>query len=292
MSDDQTRTKGEYFVALFDVLGFESQLARLKLEGMLQKYEELITIVNAKNDEHSRYRKGNFHGAFWLKIEGEDGVHPIVLHEIAGAYASDSIIVWANRRLLGIPARIVTESEGMTFQSPYVYSDPFLDVCSEIMCHAIEIGLPLRGGISTGAAVLERDSNIYLGEPIIDAARIEHKHNFIGVSFHKNYDALAKFEKYSLAYNKDFKDDPKGLLSGNVLDWPRYWRSTRGSDIARAIERIDNADHYSQYYKNTLRFVQYSIDNEKPLLPADVNMVFPNIQASELGLPMRLGKNG
>ena len=173
MQNEVSRAENEYFVALFDVLGFESQFANLQLKDMLKKYEELISIVNRKNEEHERYKKGKSHGAFWLKMEDEDSMHPIVIHEIGGAYASDSIIVWANRRLLGMPIRVDTEKEGITLQSPNVFADSFLEVCSEIMCHAIEIGLPLRGGISTGNAILEQANGIYLGQPIIDAARIE-----------------------------------------------------------------------------------------------------------------------
>lgn len=292
MQEQEERTENEYFVALFDVLGFESQFKSLQLADMLKKYEELISIVNLKNEEHKKYKEGKFHGAFWLKMEDEDGVQPIVIHEIGGTYASDSIIVWANRRLLGVPIRVDTEQDEITLQSPNVFADSFLEVCSEIMCHAVEIGLPLRGGISTGNAVLEQNNSIYLGQPIIDAARIERKHNFIGTSFHANYDGQSKQRRYAIEYGKHLKEDSGHLLSGMVIDWPRHWRETRSTSAIDAVNKLNVDKNFSHYYENTVEFIRHSNNNQEQLIASDPNIIFPGIHAKQLGLPVRLGKNG
>lgn len=272
--------KKEHFVALFDVLGFKSLLDDLKLDGMLKKYEQLIDIVDSKNTEQDGYENGNFHGAFWIASKKDLKGYPpaVVINEIRGAYASDSIMVWGNNYLLGIPVRF-----GKEFISPPVFCDPFLDVCNEIMCRAIEIGLPLRGGISSGMSVMDKTRGIYLGKPIVDAAIIEGQHNFIGTSFHDDFSGLCRGDKYFINYKQHFKKEKKFVS----LNWVRHWQETRNNDLGNAICLLDKDNNFSHYYKNTIEFSDFCNKSKSEAEEISNQIIFPGIHAKQLGLPIR-----
>ncbi|MGH8556125.1 MAG: hypothetical protein ACRESZ_01425 [Methylococcales bacterium] len=56
-----------FVVYLFDVLGFESRFNALRLDGMLDKYVQLVQTVDKRNDETELwFGKMNFsEGAYW-----------------------------------------------------------------------------------------------------------------------------------------------------------------------------------------------------------------------------------
>ncbi|HIP11584.1 MAG TPA: hypothetical protein EYG73_02585 [Arcobacter sp.] len=277
--------KKEHFVALFDVLGFKSRLDDLKLEGMLEKYEKLINIVDSKNTEQDGYEDGEFHGAFFIMSKRELKGYPpaLVINEIRGAYASDSIVVWGNSYLLGTPVRL-----GAKFISPPVFCDPFLDVCNEIMCHAIEIGLPLRGGISSGMSVMDKVRSIYLGQPIVDAAIIEGKHNFIGASFDDNFSGLSRSDKYFINFKKHLKKDKNGKEQKLVsLDWVRHWQQTRDNDLHKIISSLNTDSNFSHYYENTVDLIKSSAKRELKMEEISNQIIFPGIHFKQLWLPVR-----
>jgi len=63
---------------------------------------------------------------------------------------------------------------------------------------SIEIGLPLRGAFSMGEAVLHLDRGVFLGQPIIDTARLEHTQLCIGASFAFKTELSKTFHLFSL----------------------------------------------------------------------------------------------
>ena len=86
---------------------------------------------------------------------------------LGNTYFSDSILFWTNYSEMSLPG--------------------FTHLISETICYGIEHKLPLRGTISVGDAILDRDSGKYLGEPIIEAARTERLQKWIGVSFGSSF---------------------------------------------------------------------------------------------------------
>lgn len=250
----------EYMVGLFDILGFESRLNNLGLSGMLEKYELLIDVANSNNAKHDRIKEMKMHGAFWT-MDGEAKAKPFISYEIRAAYASDSILVWAKRALGG--AGMIKDGK---LCHPPVPCDDFLYVCNELICRSLEIGLPLRGAVSMGEAYINEERNIYLGSPLVDVARLEKRQVFIGaspcVSFLKQ-PVLSPFLLPYKSHLKPLKNNEKELTFGTVLDWPRYWRATRKTDVAEIVRQLNTDSDFSPYYENTLKLIDFSNSNQE-----------------------------
>lgn len=249
----------EYFVAFFDVLGFEDKLSSpaLGLDWLLDKYEKLIAVVLKNNEIHAQLKEKRLHGGFWAA----DG-QVVISYEIRGAYASDSIIIWAQRELGGAGA---FDFEKMQHVRPPVPCDSFLNVCNEIMCQSIEIGLPLRGALSMGTAYIDEGRNIFLGMPFVETARLEKGQDFIGVSPCKSFNEQPIPPHFVLPYRSHLKKMATELTGGSVLDWPRHWRDTRNTDAHETISTLFKEAGGSYLpnsviakYENTQRLISFS----------------------------------
>lgn len=80
------------------------------------------------------------------------------------------------------------------FQPSYLYI--FFAVMYGFFCQSIIEGIPLRGCISTGIAMMDQYKSIYFGNPLVEAARGEPAQNTLGVAFGKS------FNNYHPVYNK------------------------------------------------------------------------------------------
>lgn len=248
-----------FFVCFFDVLGFESRFAAWGLAGMLEKYTQLIRIVDQRNEATERwFGPINFsEGAYWTS---EPDV--FISAKLYGAYASDSIVLFAhadfpeNRYPLALNStpeerqlKAQHAATGWMYQT--VPCDNFLDLCNEVICHSIEIGLPVRGALSMGEAVLHLDRGIFLGQPLIDTARLEHTQLCIGASFAGPFMSQIIPKRYQLSFMRHFRQDVPQIFSGVTLDWPRQWRRTRQANLIDVVQRLDVDPRFGKYYKTT-----------------------------------------
>lgn len=250
-----------YLVGLFDVLGFEERLKNIGLKEMLARYEVLIEAVNYRK-EHEQHVFGDLgfdESPYW----SSDG-DVFIFSKVNGAYASDSILLWANRTWPDVREKSPDEIQQIAqdlkrgWTAHPIPCDNFLDICNDLMCRGLEIGLPLRGAISTGPAVLDGQRNIFLGQPIIEAARLERGQNFIGMSFCQSAVNQTIPKRYLLEFNNHLKEGASEQYGGFVLDWPRHWRKTRSGAVEEVIEAMNCDKRYSAYYENTLSLIKYS----------------------------------
>jgi hypothetical protein len=250
-----------YSVALFDILGFEQKLASIGLTEMLARYETLIDIVNYRKDQIKLVfeDRGYTEAPYW----SNDG-DVSIFNKIHGAYASDSILLWAEStwsaargKSLDACKKLDTDAANGWKYLP-IPCDNFLDVCNDLICRSLEVGLPLRGSISMGEAVLDQEKNIFLGQPIVEAARLEKGQRFIGASFCKSAIGQTIPKRFSLQFDQHIKNEYTGGWGGVVLDWPRHWRSTRSVDLVSVIKGMDTDNQFSDIYKNTLDFISHS----------------------------------
>ena len=261
-----------YFIAFFDILGFEERMKQFGLEGMLKKYFSLVEHVWHQNAWHEMFAKKGILEPFWVG-DGRIKLH----YPIGAAYASDSVLVWASRTWLTGSLTIgkhksldsLKKLPEWSWAAHPVPCDPFLDVCNELVCRSLEMELPLRGAIAMGEARINGNINLFLGKPIIDAARLEPGQKFLGVTFHNTFLEQTIPKRYSLPFASHLKEDKgkkgeKGYLSykemcaGTVLDWPRHWRKTRKTDPKLVVEKLDVDANYSETYKITNEFLQAS----------------------------------
>ncbi len=252
-----------HFVGHFDILGFEKRLARFGLTEMLTRYEALIDVVDYRKEQIQKVF-GDFgykEAPYWTS-EGDVSIFT----EVYGAYASDSILLWSNRTWP--EAREVNTDEYQSLANDpaegWKYQptpcDNFLDVCNDLMCRGLEVGLPLRGAIAIGDAILNPERNIFLGQPIVDAARLENGQKMISTSFCKSAMHQSIPARFTLGFDHHIKSNHRDLWGGALLDWPRHWRNTRKIDLVHTIQALNIEKEYSAYYENTLELIAHSLE--------------------------------
>jgi len=225
-------TTGFQVVCLLDVLGFENLLGRLGLQGLQQKYTLLVDYVKRQTGGIDVAPTPDGHVAVgWLVL--------------GNAYFSDSLLFWTRYSRIALPS--------------------FTHLISEAICFGIETGLPLRGAIAVGEAILDNTTGVFLGIPLVEAARVERTQHWIGVSFGPSF-AKPEFNEgfylnTVLPYKSHYKDPANRYATGMTVDWPRRWRESRKSDVRLALDRLDRDPRFSPYYQRTARFIDFSDEN-------------------------------
>jgi hypothetical protein len=252
-----------YIVALFDILGFEQRFKARGLRGMYAAYRALIEDVDGRNEHMAKlFGDMKFCEAPYWSADGEI----FVFNRIQGAYASDSILLWADRTWEEARMMSARDLCSISFDHAYgwlaypIPSDHFFDACNELMCHAIEINLPLRGAISVGAAILDSENRVFLGQPLIDVARMEKAQRFIGASLCASLTRLPLPipKRYLIDFDEHLKDGQRNEWGGHVLDWPRHWRRTRKGDVREYVRAMNTDRAHTRYYDVTLRLIDMS----------------------------------
>jgi hypothetical protein len=251
-----------YFLALFDVLGFENRFQQLGLTEMARRYETLIDGVDQQNRRFAEvFGVFDFKESAYWSAEGEIAI----LHRLWGAYASDSILVWAHSAWPEARGKTPDEleelaknpTEGWCYET--IPCELFLRGCSELICRSIEVGLPLRGALAMGTAILDEARGVYLGAPLIEAARLERDQTIIGASLCESFMRQTIPRRFQLPVDTHLKPNHSGTFGGAILDWPRHWRRTRTDDARRhVVDLSEDAGSKKLYYENTLQLLDLS----------------------------------
>ena len=224
-----------YLVALFDVLGFSALVQRIGADAILGVYQELIatTILNT-----------NFTGL--ARVEYQPGRYTIggVYAPIGYAYFSDTILLWT-------PARLT-------------HFAPFLARCGDLICEALRIGLPLRGAISAGEAIMHKASQTFLGSALVEASNIEKNQAWIGATLGEGFNVKDLKEGLTETlvvplFCEHFKPTMEVTFPYLTLDWVSRWRTGDTADLIRLLESMrDRAPEPNRtYYDNTIAFTRY-----------------------------------
>lgn len=284
----------EYFVALFDVLGFGHRLKTHGLPTVATQYQRLTTAVNDHNKHVEdvsgllRFKESAYHCA---------GGEILVFQKINCAYASDSLLVWAHalfpearEKSPNDRARLAVQRD-CGWQYLPVPCDSFLNLCCEFVCLGIETGLPLRGAIAMGTCILDKPSGVFLGIPLVQAAELEKAQELIGASFCASFVEQTVPERFKVAFTDHLKPNGAGSFGGYALDWPRHWRQTRGAAARPKVRRLArDAGAARKYYDRTLQFIdasdsvgaQYEADAD-----GDVRSAYPQFAYPEVVCAMR-----
>ncbi len=224
-------------VCLLDLLGFESRfkpdLDKGDVAAVYAKYKELLDSV-ARHFEH-------------LIVIPMGEVALLGVDIWRHSYFSDSILIWSSSYTPAMIGR-------------------FTQIVAELLCAGIEMQMPLRGAIAAGEAILDKESGVYLGAPLIEVARLEHEQAWIGCSvgpsilqppYGQGFDAGSVIYPYF----EHYKDNGHPLATGLVVDWPRIWRERGKGDLAAAIAAMDSGGKHSGYYQRTRDFAAFSEQN-------------------------------
>jgi hypothetical protein len=216
-----------YAFALFDVLGFEKKIGSPGRPGLIglhaveALYRELAKVITVQNRSVKPWHE------FMRAANGSPSGTPIgtgdgdffVPSDVFGMYVSDSFAYWADRNY-PLSAYTITmrtsddeEHPGFEWNKHPIPPDSFLELCNEAICRSVELGLPLRGAISCGQAAIRPREGIFLGEPIVEAARMESAQDFIGVSFGKTYAESGLIEPVPEVWT------PKKVVAGLIAQY-------------------------------------------------------------------------
>lgn len=244
------REEKHIILAFFDILGTASRL----LEGKFQEvYDFYDCMVKLCSDEWvpmaipNRLARLKNEPAISELLGGMSSPLLVLSFPLKHAFFSDTFILWV---------------EYDDFTDARIGG--FLEKCSSIMCEAMKRGIPLRGVVSRGTAIMDEESQIFLGAPIAEAAKTESAQKWLGVTLAKS---CAEFHSCDIAtilpYTKHIKESAKDVLSPLALDWPRWWREHEQEDVNCLIDRMNTVDGFSEYYENTKAFVSYSCHGDE-----------------------------
>lgn len=246
-----------YVVALFDVMGFEFRLKKFGLDEILSRYVHIVDFVKERTERNKIIsEKLNLTGPFWLA----DG-STASFYDIKAMCSSDSVLLWANLAWKMVQDKSVETLKKNENHPAYghfskpVPLEPFLSMCAEIICRSIEFDLPLRGAIAMGDAAFDEENNIYLGNPIVDAARLENKQNCIGLSICSSFVEQSDHNRFFVPYSKHFKADYTEEKKEFAFNWPLYWMNSRTGDLKQKIHELAEKNNHHIYYSNTLEFI-------------------------------------
>jgi hypothetical protein len=222
-----------YAFALFDVLGFSGWIKSVGLQSVLDSYHLLIERVVIKPNE-----KGGLSA-----VQTPEGAIFAITGPPGYAYFSDTILLWHPL----VPA----------------FVDDFVRRCSELICEALAMNIPLRGALTLGDAVLNTESNFFLGEPIVEATKLEKAQNWIGLTFGRSavWSAfLAQLHGTAIIeYSPPTKESFKDCASSIVVDWPRCWRDRHGECPSSRLRELNKDPTFSSYWENTIKFAEFSL---------------------------------
>jgi len=223
-------------LAFFDVLGFSDRVRSIGLPKIYKQYQDLISIAKKRSAERI---------IEVLIPDGAGGLDSgICLRTLQFAYFSDTIMIWVK------------------YEFPVVES--FLSSVLDFFCEALLRGLPMRACITFGEAIMRPKDGIFLGEPIIEAARGEQAQSWLGISFgpsvnQQRYGWLGSL-RHVIPYHHHTKPSKESLVENLVLDWPRRWRDAY-SDHCTAIEmlaKLNTDSRFTEYYDKALMLVDHS----------------------------------
>ncbi|MBU4555296.1 MAG: hypothetical protein KJ747_00290 [Actinobacteria bacterium] len=227
---------GVWIVVVLDVLGFERTYRRLGPQRMKNIYSRLMAAAQGRAGEPT----------IGMMLVEEDAHSPtMLLRPVEFAHFSDTMLLWAPL------------SE--------MHASSLVASCADVLIEALSLGIPLRGAIAVGEAIMNQGEGVFLGTPLIDAARLEHAQDWIGISLTRECALILPWLDSSLVipYTAPCKSGTSDeLLGGLVVDWPRRARS-RGIGADAALDAMRPPESHRRYYDNATELIDHSHRNQR-----------------------------
>ncbi|MBQ8057542.1 MAG: hypothetical protein IJ275_04310 [Ruminococcus sp.] len=271
-----------YSMALFDILGFSNFVESNGNQVVLDLYNKLLDLVDKQKSTMDGQE--SIAGSVVPAPVSNDWKQNVLIADANGyinvCHFSDTFLIYVNYQLSKRPfwlrdqkyepyplllGEIGTEQYPIMYDRHHIYLS-FLQTCMDFFCQAIVAGIPLRGCVSTGLAVMNPYKSIYLGSPLVEAARGETAQNAIGIAFGKSFNnSHPVYNDYFIPYLAHIKEKNKEFLSPMMLDWARYWRESsyfNKYNLKDCINKMNNNPHFSSYYDNAIKFFDFSANHK------------------------------
>lgn len=268
-----------YSIALFDVLGFSNFVEKNGADKILSLYNKLLELIY-KQDSSSNNSNGFPVGIIPSPINKDCKSNIMVAN--AGGYInvchfSDTFIIYVNYLTKRTPELLATPhieeyplliGEPNTEYCPIVYEHhdiylTFLQTCMEFFCQSIVSGIPLRGCIATGPAMMNKEKSIFFGTSLVEAAHGEGARDSMGICFGKSFNNYHPiYNDFFIPYYDNIKTDSKStFISPMMLDWAKYWRNSdtfNQYDFLDCINKMNTNTEFAKYYDNAINFFKFS----------------------------------
>lgn len=237
---DQDTTSVLFF---FDVLGFSERVSELGLEAMYAEYGRLLDLVEARNEPGAMAGyapsdfDGNFDKYFAPRENTEPSWAPLATAGDLSAYCfSDTILIWCSYDPLMLGLAI--------------------DVAIDFFCQCLHAGIPLRGAASIGRLIADQERGVFLGDPIIEAARAESSQQWCGFSLgpsFRKYPMLCPANRL-LNFDAHVKPARKECVLNVGIEWTWHWHRLYPDTSLSSIATHYRRPGYEVYWDNTLAF--------------------------------------
>jgi len=232
--EPKAAAKMPWMIGLFDVLGFSQRIATDGAEKVFSDYKTLIESV-VKIDPMRCLGLARWPGE-------SVRVPALFTTEVRYTYFSDTILLWLPLHPL--------------------FAGPFVQRCSDLICEALQMGIPLRGTIALGEGFMHKQSGTFLGSHIVEAARLEAAQNWIGVAFAPSATwgkFMAELSPTQITeYEIPVKDGKEDLRSPIALDWPRRWRESKKPSLQDKLRQLAVPGNLAIYYNEAIAFADWS----------------------------------
>jgi hypothetical protein len=219
------------FVAFLDILGFKDLIMRQEHDYI---YKMLTALSNVRDT---------------IETWGGEVTNEHKGSNIYTASFSDSIIIFSKDD---------TPESFKTFCMSTMW----------LVAKAVENSIMIKGAIAHGQISINKSSQIYFGQPIIDAYLLEEDVSYLGIVAHNSIDQF--LIKYDVGVNKSLFEDFVPLKSGNIwhtnLNWFRQLTSsennmTADEKIAMITDQIKKlrtnvSGSPRKYIDNTLKVIE------------------------------------
>jgi len=250
---DDWNITNKRFVCFFDILGFKDRVMR---ESHSDIYRDLADIQVNEDVLSEVLDKEAIHNLF-----GDFGIHVVKF--------SDSIVLF---------------SKNDTIENFII----FLISARFLFCSFLKKNFLIKGGMAYGNISLDREKQLYFGQPIIDAYLLEEEVNYIGVVAHNSIEEFKqsitvenKFYSVLLKLIFEGKSPLKsGLITHFNLDWflkfiDKESKKGKQEDIKKEII-VCLKNYYlgvsgspRRYIDNTIEFLNKNeINMDKIILPS------------------------
>lgn len=218
-------------LGFFDVLGFSKRVETEGPEQTAALYRQLIETTVKKEASRCLGTVSDGTGARYMSIFSLD---------VKTAYFSDTIFMW-------VPLE-------------RVFVDAFVSHCATFVCEALAMGVPVRGAIALGEAVMDRNTGTYIGMPIVEAASCEKIQEWLGVAYtpsatwppfmaevHPNH-----FIEYDIPVKPGHEND----LPPVALDWTRRWEELFNCPASTKLVELNGQSPHKKL-ENAIAYVEH-----------------------------------
>lgn len=182
------------FVAFFDILGFKDSVLKEEHDVIYEKLYKLSNHINVLEKPFT----------------GENG--EIVASNLKTYNFSDSIIIFS---------KTDSKEDFNTFYLSAIV----------LFSKAINMGIPLKGGIAHGKITINQSKKIFFGQPLIDAYQIEEDLKYFGIAVHNSIEKYMEKIEVDNKINHFFFEETTPFKSGKIIHKNLNWF------LAYAIEK-------------------------------------------------------